>query len=59
MKEGRVNSKYEEAYTKANRTFPVGNTVLLAVIIAVQIGLIVFGICYQPKPQDVIRTMLR
>ena len=54
MKEGRVNSKYEETYTKANRTFPVGNTVLLAVIVAIQLGLIIIGICYQPEPQDVI-----
>jgi len=39
---------------KAERTFPVGYTVLLAVIVIVQISLIVLGIRYQPKPQDVI-----
>lgn len=54
MKKGRVNAKYDEKYTKSNRTFPVGNTVLLAIIVAVQIGLIILGICYKPKPQDVI-----
>ena len=54
MKKGRVNEKYEEKYIKANRTFPIGYTVLLVVILAVQIGLILFGILYQPKPQDVI-----
>lgn len=55
MKQGRVNAKYEEKYIRSKRTFPKGYTVLLAIIVAVQIGLIVFGICYQPKPQDVIR----
>ena len=54
MSKGRVNSKYEDKYIKSNRTFPVGNTVLLIIILAVQIGLIFLGICYQPKPQDVI-----
>ena len=56
MKKGRVNpnAKYTEEDIRSNRTFPTGNTVLLAIIIAVQIGLIILGICYQPKPQDVI-----
>lgn len=54
MKKGRVNTKYEEKYIKSNRTFPVGNTVLLVIIIAVQIGLVILGLSYQPKPQDVI-----
>ena len=54
MKKGRVNTKYEEKYIKANRTFPTGYTVLLVVLLAVQIGLVCLGICYQPKPQDVI-----
>ncbi len=54
MKEGRVNTKYEDKYIKANRTFPTGNTVLLVILIAAQIGLILLGILYQPKPQDVI-----
>ena len=57
MKKGRVNprAKYTQEEIRAHRTFPTGNTVLLAVIIAIQIGLIVFGICFQPKPLDVIR----
>ena len=56
MKKGRVNprAKYTEEEIRANRTFPTENTVLLVILIAVQIGLIVLGICYQPKPQDVI-----
>ena len=49
MKKGRVNAKakYTEEEIRSNRTFPTGNTVLLAIIIAVQIGLIILGICYQ------------
>lgn len=54
MKKGRVNAKYEDTYIKTNRTFPTGNTVLLLVIIAVQVGLILFGIAFQPRPQDLI-----
>jgi hypothetical protein len=56
MKKGRVNSraKYTEAEIRANRTFPTWYTVLLVIIIAAQIGLIIFGICHEPKPQDVI-----
>ena len=54
MKKGRVNAKYEEKYLRANRTFPTANTVLLAVILAIQVGLILLGIWYQPEPLDVI-----
>ncbi len=54
MKKGRVNAKYEDKYIKSNRTFPVSNTIFLVIIIAVQIGLIILGICYQPEPQDLI-----
>ena len=54
MKKGRVNAKYEDKYIKSNRTFPTGNTVLLVILLAVQIGLVILGIRYQPKPQDVI-----
>lgn len=56
MKKGRVNAKYEEKYIKANRTFPVKNTVLLVVLVIVQIAAIVFAAVYQPKPQDRIRS---
>lgn len=55
MKKGRVNAKYEEKYIKANRTFPAGKTILMAIVLAVQIGIIVFACCFQPKPQDIIR----
>ena len=43
MKKGRVNpnATYTEEEIRSNRTFPTGNTVLLAIIIAVQIGLII------------------
>lgn len=56
MKKGRVNpkAKYTEEEIRSNRSFPTANTILLVIIIAVQIGLVVLGICYQPKPQDVI-----
>ena len=54
MKKGRVNAKYEEKYIKSNRTFPTWNTVLLGFIVAVQVGLILLCIFFQPKPQDVI-----
>ena len=57
MKKGLVKRKeiYSDADIRANRKFPTGSTVLLVIIIAAQIGLIVLGICYQPKPQDLIR----
>jgi len=60
MKKGRVSSKtkYTEEEIRSNRTFPIGYTVLLVLIIAVQIGLIALGICYQPKPQDIIHQYL-
>lgn len=54
MKEKTENQLKKEKKLKAERTFPVGYTILLVVIIAVQIGLIFLGIRYQPKPQDVI-----
>lgn len=55
MKKGRVNTKYEEKYIKANRTFPVGKTILFIAILALQIFLIVAAFSYDPKPQDIIR----
>ena len=60
MKKGRVNpkAKYTEEEIRANRTFPIGYTILLVLLVSVQIGLIVLGICYQPKPQDVIHQYL-
>lgn len=56
MKKGRANSKekYTEEEIRSNRKFPVGYTVILIVIIAVQILLVAFGITYQPQPQDLI-----
>lgn len=55
MNKGRVNDKYEEKYIKSNRTFPVGNTVLLVILIAIQIGVLFWAFTHEPKPQDVIQ----
>ena len=57
MNKGYANKKenYGPADIKRNRKFPIWNTILLVIIVAVQIGLIVLGIWYQPKPQDLIR----
>ena len=57
MKKGRVSSKaiYTEEEIRSNRTFPTGNTVLLAIIIAVQMLLLLFLITilqYAVNPQD-------
>lgn len=54
MKELTERQLKKEQKRKAERTFPVGNTFMLVLIVAVQIGLIFLGIRYQPKPQDVI-----
>ena len=48
-------AKYHDKYAKTNRTFPVGNTILLVILIAAQIGLIFLGFSYQPQPQDLIQ----
>lgn len=55
MKEKTQKQLKKEKKLKQKRTFPVGRTVLLVLILAVQVGLIVLGIRYQPKPQDLIR----
>jgi len=55
MKKGRINAKYEETYIKENRVFPVGKTILLAVILLIQIGIIIAAFRFEPKPQDIIR----
>ena len=55
MKKGRVNTKYEEKYIKANRTFPVSKTILLIVILLFQIGILLAAFLLEPQPQDVIR----
>ena len=51
-----MNAKYEEKYIKANRTFPVGNTIWLVLLVIVQIIAVVFAVVYEPKPQDRIRS---
>ena len=54
MTEKTENQIKKEEKLKEKRTFPVGYTVLLVVIVLAQIGLVFLGIAYQPKPQDVI-----
>lgn len=55
MKRGRVNAKYDEAYTKSHRTFPVIYTIVLPILLIVQVVLVIVAISYKPKPQDLIR----
>ena len=55
MKKGHVKATYDEAYVKENRTFPVGKTILLGVLLIVQIVMITVAFCFDPKPQDIIR----
>ena len=47
-------TKYEDKYIKTNRTFPVGNTILLVLAVALQVGLMIFAFTFRPEPQDVI-----
>lgn len=54
MKKGRVNAKYDEAYIKAHRTFPVWKSVLLVLILIAQVWMIAAACLYDPQPQDVI-----
>ena len=54
MKEKTEKQLKKERKLKAERTFPVGHTILLVLILLAQVGLIFLGIRYQPKPQDVI-----
>ncbi len=46
---------FSEEYIKAHRTFPVGQTVLLVLLVFVQICAILFAVFYVPQPQDTIR----
>ncbi len=50
-------SKYDfsEAAVRKNRTFPVGQTVLLAFCVLLQLFLIFIAVIYNPSPQDVIK----
>ena len=54
MKKGSVDAQYDEKYIKSQRSFPVGATILLVLVLAVQITLVTVGIVFQPKPQDLI-----
>ena len=50
MKKDKNN--YSPEAVKKNRTFPLKNTFFLGVILILQIGCILFGCIYEPKPQD-------
>ncbi len=54
MNEKTENQQKKEQKRKEKRTFPVTNTIWLAIILVVQIGLVIFGFTYEPEPQDVI-----
>ena len=45
----------ERNHNEIKRTFPKTKAILLAIILAVQIGLVIFGFTFTPKPQDVIK----
>ena len=47
-----MNTAQQDHNTKTTRTFPVGNTVLLGILIAVQMGLVLLGIFFRPSAQD-------
>lgn len=56
MKKGRVGATYDEAYTKAHRTFPVGKALLLVAVLLIQIVMVFAALRYDPQPQDIIRN---
>lgn len=55
MKKKTENQMKREKKLKAERTFPVGHTLLLVLLVLVQIGLVFAGVVYDPQPQDRIR----
>ena len=54
MMEMSENQQKKAEKRKSKRSFPVGYTILLAVILAVQVGLVILGICVEPHAKDVI-----
>ena len=54
MKKKIDKNNYSEEYVKKHRTFPVRNTIILVICIAVQIFIGVSASVYEPKPQDII-----
>lgn len=50
--------KKEDKYVKSNRTFPVGNTVLMLLCVLAQVGLILFAVLHQPQPKDLIHQYI-
>lgn len=55
MSENKKESKeYTEEKIKSKRKFPVLNTVILIILVAIQITVLTLAICYEPKPRDII-----
>ncbi len=46
---------FDEESVRKKRTFPISNTILLAICIFVQVALILLAVIYTPSPQDVIK----
>lgn len=55
-RKGKVNEKYDDKYTKANRTFPTAKAICLFLILFIQIGVIFWAVSYKPQPQDRIKS---
>lgn len=53
-KNAYVSHDFSEEGIRKKRKFPIANTVLIAFLILLQIGLVFFAIFYDPKPQDKI-----
>lgn len=49
-------NNYSEEYVKKHRSFPVAYTILLVILVLIQIVTLLFGIFYEPTPQDVIES---
>ena len=55
MKKKKDTNNYSELYIKKNRTFPVKNTVILAICLIAQVAVGVLASKYEPTPQDIIK----
>ena len=51
-----ARDKFDEQTIRERRTFPVGYTILLAVLITIQVLALFFALSADPQPQDVIRS---
>ncbi len=55
MSKKKKKYNFSREYVLKSRTFPVGNTILLAVLLLAQIALIAVMISYSPTPKDIIK----